>query len=148
MTPTNDRKYGELHTIFVIMAIVITAGLALTAGLVRLVDTLAPQIGDIIAFQATPIPAVNTPSFTARRVIAPDSAPCMLDVETIQKSGGSLMVETSQFQPGRLFQVHWAGTRTSNSDDDCGSSADLLLNPNQIAALVFAAGGKGVKAPN
>jgi hypothetical protein len=66
----------------------------------------------------------------------------------MQKSGGSLVVETAQFKPGLLFRVHWAGKRTSSDRDDCGRSADLLLNGNQISALIFAAGGTGVEAHN
>jgi hypothetical protein len=146
VTPTNDRKYRELHAAFVIMAIVATAGVMLTTGLARIGERMAPQIGDIIAFPGTQVPSVNPATFAARRAVAPDSMSCILDVRTMQKLGGSLMVETSQFKPSRIFRVHWAGVRTSSSEADCGSSADLLLDTNQVAALVFAAGGKGVKA--
>ncbi|HEY7580069.1 MAG TPA: hypothetical protein VH855_20975 [Acetobacteraceae bacterium] len=147
MTPTNDRKSGERYSAFMVMAAVITEGILLMAGL-RLADRRAPQTGDIIALPATRVPPVITASFAVRRAIAPDSMSCILDVETMQKSGGSLVVETSQFNPSRIFRVHWAGVQTSNNHDDCGRSADLLLNSNQIAALIFAAGGTGVKAQN
>jgi hypothetical protein len=56
-----------------------------------------------------------------------------------------MVVETSQFEPNRIFRVHWAGVRTSKDHGDCGRSADLLLNSNQLAILIFAAGGTGVK---
>ena len=94
------------------------------------------------------IPSVSTASFVASRAIAPDSMACILDVQTMQKSGGSLVVESTQSVPSRIFQVHWAGARTSNNRDDCGGSADLLLNSYQISALIFAAGGTGVKTQN
>jgi hypothetical protein len=64
----------------------------------------------------------------------------------MQRLGGSLLIEAVQIEPDRRFQVHWSGVRTSNSSEDCGSSADLLLNNAQVAALIFAAGGRGVKA--
>ena len=148
VTPTNDRKSEELYTALVVTVIAITAGILLMSGMLWLVDSLGPQTGDIIAFPATRIPSVSTASFTASRAIAPDGMSCILDVQTIQKFGGSLVVESRQFEPSRIYQVHWAGTRTSGGRDDCGSSADLLLNSNQISVLIFAAGGTGVKAQN
>jgi hypothetical protein len=148
VTPTNDRKSGGLYNALITMVVVIAAGIPLTAGLVWLADRQAPQTGDIIAFPATRVPSASTASFAARRAIAPDSMSCILDVQTMQKSGGSLVVESTQFEPGRIFQVHWAGGRTSNDRRDCGDSADLLLNSNQISALIFAAGGTGVEAQN
>jgi hypothetical protein len=146
VTPTNDRKSGELYTALVVMVIAINAGIQLMAGLLQLADRLGPQTGDIIAFPATQEPSVSTASFAASRAIAPDSMSCILDVQTMQKSGGSVVVEATQFEPSRIFQVHWAGARTSNDRADCGGSADLLLNSNQISTLIFAAGGTGVKA--
>jgi hypothetical protein len=50
VTPIKDRKSGELYTAFVVTVTAITAGMLLTAGLLRLVDRLEPQTGDIIAF--------------------------------------------------------------------------------------------------
>jgi hypothetical protein len=66
-------------------------------------------------------------------------------VPVMQRSGGSLMIEAMQLKPDRRFKVHWAGKRTSDGQQDCGGSADLLLNHYQITTLVFAAGGTGVK---
>jgi hypothetical protein len=130
-----------------VMAIVIAAGFLLMAGLLRLTDRLAPQTGDIIAFPATRMPT-STASFAARRAFVAAGMSCILNVQTMQRSGGSLVVETSQFEPHRIFRVHWAGVRTSSDPDNCGESADLLLNTNQISALVFAAGGTGTMAQN
>lgn len=117
MTPTNDRKSVEPYTAFMVMVVVITAGVLLMAGLLRLADRRAAQIGDIIAFPATRVPSVRTVSFAARRGIVADSVSCILDVQTMQKSGGSMVVETSQFEPGRIFRVHWAGVRTAHGSD-------------------------------
>ena len=148
MTPTNDRKSGDLYTAFKVIAVVIAMGIPLTAGLMRLVDRLGPQTGDIIAFPATRVPSDSTVSFAVNHAIALDGMSCILDVQTMQKSGGSLVVESTQFEPSRIFKVHWAGARTSNDRDDCGRSADLLLNSYQITALISAAGGTGAKAQN
>jgi hypothetical protein len=146
VTPTDDRKSADRHFEFIVVAIIATAGILLIASLLRAADRGAAQTGDIIAFPATQVPSVGTAAFAARRAIVAGSMSCVLDVQTMQRSGGSLVVENSQFEPGRMFRVHWAGGRTSRGRDDCGSSADLLLNSNQIAALIFAAGGTGVKA--
>ena len=148
MTPTNDRKSVARYNAVVVMAVVITAGILLVAGLLQSADRRAAQTGDIIAFPATRVPSISTASFTARRAIVADSMSCTLNVQTMQKSGGSLVVETAQFKPSLIFRVHWAGERTSSDRDDCGRSADLLLNGNQISALIFAAGGTGVEAHN
>jgi hypothetical protein len=63
----------------------------------------------------------------------------------MQRFGGSLLIEAVQIKPDHRFQVHWAGVRTSNSPEDCGSSADLLLDNAQVAALIFVVGGRGVQ---
>ena len=42
--------------------------------------------------------------------------------------------------------MHWAGPRSSNDGSDCGSSADLLVNLEDIEVLAMAAGGYGVSA--
>jgi hypothetical protein len=82
---------------------------------------------------------IVTPEDTAGRKT------CVLDMRVMQRSG-SLVIEATQSKPDRLFKVHWAGMRTSHGQNDCGSSADLLLDRVQVAALIFAAGGKGVKS--
>lgn len=146
VTPSNDSKSGERYIAFMVIGVAITACILLMVVLIQLAGGRAPQTGDIIAFLATRTPLISATSFAARRAMVPDNVLCTLDVQTMQRSGGSLVVETSEFKPNRIFRVHWAGARTSSNDDDCGSSADLLLNSNQIFALIFAAGGKGVKA--
>jgi hypothetical protein len=146
MTPTNNRESGELRAVIVALAALIILGLIVTAGLMQLADNLAPRIGDIISFSATTIPSTSAASITADPNGVLSRRPCVLDMQVIQSLGGSLLIEAVQSKPDRKFQVHWSGVRTSNSADDCGSSADLLLNNAQVAALIFAAGGRGVKA--
>ncbi len=143
MAVTNDRKSGERYTAIIALSAAITLGVVVTSSLLRLIDSLGPQTGDIIAFTATRSPSVSTAIFSARRTVG---TPCLLDLPTIQKSGGSLVIESTRSEPDRTFQVHWAGTQTSSDRDDCGDSADLLLNSDQISALVSAAGGMGAKA--
>ena len=148
VTPTNDRKSAERHTAFLVMAILITMGILWMVVLLPFTGRKAVQTGDIIAFPVTRVPSVIAASFTARRAFVGDDRSCVLDVRAMQKLGGSLVVESSQLEPEQLFRVHWAGVRTSRGHDDCGSSADLLLNSNQISTLIFEAGGTGVEAQN
>jgi hypothetical protein len=42
------------------------------------------------------------------------------------------------------LRVHWAGARTADDATSCGSSAELLLNQDDIEVLAMAAGGFGV----
>jgi hypothetical protein len=145
LAATNDRRSVEWYTTIIALSAVITLGIVVTSSLLRLIDSLGPQTGDMIAFPATRLPSASTESFTARRT---GGTSCLLDVPTIQKSGGSLVVESTRSEPDRTFQVHWAGTRTSGDREDCGGSADLLLDRYQISALVSAAGGMGPKVQN
>jgi hypothetical protein len=145
MTPSNDSHSTELHFVLLAIATVIVTAITLAAGLLRLADNLGPRIGDIIAFPVTRIPSVSTTVIMVDPVGASSRRPCVLDVPVMQRSGGSLMIEAMQFKPDRRFRVHWAGSRTSDGQEDCGGSADLLLNHFQITTLVFAAGGTGVK---
>ena len=147
MTP-NRRKSGEPYAVVTILATVIIAGTLLAAGFRRLANDWEPQTGDIISFPATKIPSISNASITVNPAGASGNRSCVLDVHIMQKSGGSLVVEATRFEPDRGFQVHWAGARTSEGREDCGDSVDLLLSGAQIGTLIFAAGGTGVKAPN
>jgi hypothetical protein len=145
MTPTNDRKSSERHTAIAAVALVIVTAMVLAAGLSRLASELEPQIGDIISFPTANMPPNSTAIIQADQADASPGRRCVLDLHIMQRSGGSLMIEGALIKPSHRFRVHWAGTRTSDGRDDCGRSADLLLNSVQVAALVFAAGGTGVK---
>jgi hypothetical protein len=68
----------------------------------------------------------------------------MLDLATMQKSGGSLVLERRGSEPDRLYRAHWSGLRTSQDAEDCGSQADLVLSRTDIDTLATAAGGFGV----
>jgi hypothetical protein len=41
--------------------------------------------------------------------------------------------------------VHWAGGRTSDGATDCGRSADLVMNREELQLLSNAVGGPGVE---
>jgi hypothetical protein len=145
MTPTNERKSSERRAAIAGVAFVIVTAMVLAAGLSRLASDLEPQLGDIISFPIAKAPANSTTMIAVDQANASSRRSCVLDLHIMQKFGGSLMIEGTQFEPSRRFRVHWAGARTSDGRDDCGNSADLLLDSVQVAALVFAAGGTGAK---
>ena len=146
MTPTNQRKSNETSAVVLVVAILAIAGIVIIVGLSDLADRLGPQLGDIVAFLPRRLPSSSTASITVSPMNADGRKTCVLDAQVIQKSGGSLVIESAQARPDDIFKVHWAGLRTSDGQQDCGSSADFLLNRVQIAALIFAAGGKGARS--
>ncbi len=58
--------------------------------------------------------------------------------------GGSVVIEARQPQTSRGYRVHWAGAHGGDDPAGCGTSADLLLNQEDIEILAMAAGGYGV----
>jgi hypothetical protein len=112
------------------------------AGIVRQAAELGPNVGDLVAFDpAHPAPFESHVRLTANR---PQQAACMLDLATMQQSGGSLVLEGRGNEPDRLYHAHWSGLRTSADAQDCGGEADLLLSRTDIDTLATAAGGFGV----
>jgi len=104
---------------------------------------LRPGIGDIIAFAGkSGWPEVQA-RITALRSNAAPGLPCVLDPHVMKQFGGSLLIEAARSQPTVAFDVHWAGTHTSDGVGDCGASADLVLNLGDVVTLTLAAGRSG-----
>ena len=61
-------------------------------------------------------------------------------------NGGSVVIEAREPRASFGYRVHWAGARSSDDGTDCGASADLLMNQEDIEVLAMAAGGFGVPA--
>jgi hypothetical protein len=125
-----------------IVAATFLAAVTGMVGIVHLAGDFGPRVGDLVSFDRTNhAPFTSNARFTASR---PKRAICMLDVATMQKFGGSLMVERRGSGPDRRYRAHWSGLRTSENADDCGKQADLVLSGTDIDALATAAGGFGV----
>jgi len=106
-----------------------------------------PELGDLIAFPARAAPDTATPTLSVSR---DDGTSCVLDVATIQREGGSLVVVRRDISHSLILRVQWVGRRSAPGADDCGASTNLLLNKAEMTALLFAAGGywpRGVRAP-
>jgi hypothetical protein len=139
----DGRKNSQRSQFILMMAAGVLAVVSGMAGLARAAAEWGPRVGDVIAFDAghhTPFDIVAR--LTVHRTSLGD---CVLDLATIQRSGGSLVVEQRGIGPEQLFRAHWAGTRTSFDPDDCGAQATLELNRSDINILAAAAGGFGVE---
>jgi hypothetical protein len=143
----NDTKSGGVGTALLGIAAVALAGAVGTIGLIQQAGELGPKVGDIVAFdpldqmprdmqvRIAAIPAENRPGVA-----------CALDARVMHANGGSVIVEARE--PGANFgyRVHWSGVRSSNDAADCGASADLLVNIDDVETLAMTAGGYGVPA--
>ncbi len=102
-----------------------------------------PHVGDIIAFP----PSENEPAGQDMRLIVyrQDKFGCVLDLNVIRHSGGSLVVETQTSGDAASFRAHWAGQRTSADASNCGSDADLVVDHHDLDMLALSAGGFAVQ---
>jgi hypothetical protein len=140
--PADDRKTSQTAQSLLIAAAMLLAVTSGMVGIVRQVGDLGPRVGDLVTFD--PLHRVSFDSSAQVTADRPGSGKCMLDIATIQRSGGSLMVERRGAGPDRLYQAHWSGLRTSEDTNDCGRDADLVLSSVDIGTLATAAGGYGV----
>ena len=116
--------------------------LALTAAqaIAKMTD-LTTYIGEIVSF----IPSTNPPVQDGVRLIVHrrDQFGCILDLDVLRRSGGSLIVEGQVSEAVERYEVHWAGERTAADTGNCGKSADLILDGEQLDILATGAGGYG-----
>ncbi len=122
----------------------VVASLTGVAGAVRLAQTavsLAPGVGDMISFDPK---AVMSDDMQSATVLArKGEADCMLDLDTLHKTGGSLVIEARLPGNPARYRVHWAGTQSSPGRYDCGASSELTLDYENLDILAMAAGGWG-----
>ncbi len=138
----DDRKFSQTPQFLLIAAVTVLAVVSGMAGIVHQAVEAGPQVGDLVAFDpAYQVPFESRARLTANR---PRQTSCVLDVATMQRSGGSLVLERRGSEPDRLYRAHWSGPRTSNDMADCGRDADLVLSQIDIDTLATAAGGFGV----
>ena len=138
--PRTKPVSGRILRALLLMSMTALAGASGAAGMAR-VAAMGPRVGDIIAFDLA-LPS-QAESGTRLAVARPDQKNCVLDIDTIRRSGGSLVMERRVTGPTRLYRAHWAGPRTSEAVTDCGGDADLVLTPLDVSTLAAAAGGFG-----
>jgi hypothetical protein len=136
------RKTSQPFQFVLILAATLLAVVSGITGIVHQAVELGPRVGDLVAFD----PAHQAPFESAVRLTASRlrQRTCVLDIATMQRSGGSLVLERRGSEPDRLYGAHWSGLRTSDDAQDCGAEADLVLSRSDVDTLATAAGGFGV----
>jgi hypothetical protein len=141
----NDTKSGGASTVLLSIVAVGLAGMVGTIGLIHQVAELGPKVGDIVAFD--PMDRMSRDMRARIAAIPADDTPgiaCVLDVRAMHAGGGSIIIEAHQPRPTFAYRVHWSGQQSSNDGADCGRSADLMINLEDVETLAMAAGGYGV----
>jgi hypothetical protein len=140
MRTSNKKTARTLGPAIIATTAVVTAALALNI-LARLAQT-TPHVGDIVAFPASTIRSYD--DGTRLLVHRQDQFGCVLDLNVLRRSGGSLVLETRFGGEISSFRAHWAGARTSDDPGNCGSDAELVLDRLDLDALALAARGYGI----
>jgi hypothetical protein len=141
----NGRNSSGVSSVILGMIVLGLAGMVGTIGLLREVGEFGPKVGDIIAFDPLETLSRDTQTkVTATWASGRPGITCILDVTAMHAGGGSVVIEARQPHAIGAYRVHWAGARSNDDVDGCGSSADLLLNLEDVEVLALAAGGYGV----
>ncbi len=138
----DDQKNKPVPQSLLMATVMVLGVVSGMAALAQKAADIRPQVGDVVAFDPSrPEPVDNSVRLMAGR---PRQTSCVLDVATMVRSGGSLIVEQRITGAARIYHAHWAGPRTSGDSLDCGSEADLVLSQVDLNTLAEAAGGFGV----
>jgi hypothetical protein len=139
----HDDKTPGLLPAALLAAVVALVGLAGAVKIARTAVALGPTVGDIVQFDPKGyLPLDVHTQVAAQRT---DASACVLDLEAIHRSGGSLIVEQRRLGDGNpRYRVHWAGRQSAKGPADCGQDADLVLDDSNLELLAMAAGGWGV----
>src|SRR5579883_3142516 len=142
----DSNSVGAGSILLGIVAIAL-AGMVGTIELIHQVGELGPKVGDIISFD--PLDSFSRDMRARVAAIPAEDKPgvaCVLDVRAMHADGGSVIIEAREPRTSFAYRVHWAGSRSATDGGDCGSSADLLVNIDDVELLAMAAGGYGVPA--
>ncbi len=144
---SSDRA-GEDLGLFTLVTYLLAFALCLMTCLMSLseMQEVGPDVGEIVTFDPHDGPKRwEMPGIPARfSSIAAPRQSCVLTPSVIAAGGGSFVIESKQLDHPPVFLVHWSGSRTDNSAQDCGRAADLALSLIQLRALANVAGGFGV----
>jgi hypothetical protein len=108
---------------------------------------IGPDVGEMVSFDPRNGPRYwSQPGIPAVIVQFGKIQPrtCVLMPSIMAADGGSLVIEAKETSRPPLFHVHWSGPHTAAGAEDCGKSADLMLQLVQLRALANVAGGYGV----
>src|SRR6185312_3130003 len=142
MRTKDDKSDGKLISAALLAVVVALVGLAGAVKIAQSSVNFGPAVGDIITFD--PSGKLPRDLHTQVAVARNGRAVCVLDLATVHRDGGSLIVEQRAVNAAAPYRVHWAGKRSSQGAQDCGASADLLIDESNLDLLAMAAGGWGV----
>jgi hypothetical protein len=142
MRAHDDKSHGLLPA--ALLAVVVAlAGLAGAVKIARTAVNFGPAVGDIVQFD--PKGYLPLDIHTKVEATRADTSACVLDLESIHRHGGSLIVEQRYPANGTArYRVHWAGEQSAEDAANCGGDADLMLDDSNLDLLAMAAGGWGV----
>lgn len=139
MRSNQDRMVRLLGPAIIGCAIAVAAAAATSLAAVSLGSA---SVGDMIVFKpGGGADAEQEPLIAVHR---PGQFGCVLDLNTLRRSGGSLVIEARMPTENRAYRLHWAGERTAVDASDCGPSADVIIDRRDLSALAAAAGGFGI----
>jgi hypothetical protein len=139
MTPANHDRLNEWHDALVAIGLIGLGASLMIGAMLRLEESLAPQVGDIIAFgPAKKIGVGVQEPITVTPTGSPGAAACVLDLRIMLDLGGSIVIKATQPKPNRSYRVDWAGARTSDGQANCGAAAEFLLGQAELVALKLA----------
>jgi len=139
MLDDHERSGDTTNPALVIGAILALFAVAGTA-LVQQVQGLGPSVGDIVAFDAgRPAPAELQQN--VRALI--DDRPCVLALQTLVGSGGSIVVEAVDPNSPAPYRIHLAGGPVGSDHTACAANGSLLVSQDALLTLATAAGGIG-----
>jgi hypothetical protein len=144
MPPTHDKMARFLLPAIAALVCFVVALSAVNA--IAAMAHINPHIGDIVSFAPSDgAPSADQPVEPAVRLIVhrPNQFGCILDLNVLRRSGGSVVVESQVTEAVGSFRVHWAGTRTSADNANCGTDTDLILDGQELNILAVGAGGYG-----
>jgi hypothetical protein len=117
--------------------------LGTTIEIVQRAASLGPKVGDMVAYNGER--DVSSDPGMRLDVTRADGKACVVDLATLRRGKGSLVVEERHPAPGRSYRVHWSGGPTSAGETNCGDGVDLTLKNDSLAAMAMAAGGYGLQ---
>jgi hypothetical protein len=139
----HDDKSAGLLPAALLAVVVVLVGLAGAVEIARSAVNFGPAVGDIVQFD--PQSYLPVDMHTQVAAARADASGCVLDIESIHRDGGSLVVEQRYLgDDNARYRVHWAGQRSAEGAADCGHDADLMLDDTNLELLAMAAGGWGV----
>jgi hypothetical protein len=145
----SDDTIGAGLAIAVVLALLGIAGISLA----QQIKSLAPDVGDIIVFQAGGSPPRRLRAEVQAFVAdigdpAQPHASCVMNARTMLETGGSMVVEAIDLTEPVSYRVNWAGGPTGSGITACARKSDLIVQRDALITLIAAATGFSIGGPS